>query len=68
VPAVTAPSTIPSEVVAIAETTVFVCPVALLKAMRVPPRPLNETAPLFAVEINVHVLPASVERRMPSPK
>src|SRR5579871_5255013 len=36
--------------------------------MRVPPRPLNESAPLLAVGMRAHVLPASLERRMPSPK
>ena len=40
----TAPSIRPSDVVAIAATTVFVCPLAVLNAMRVPPRPLKESA------------------------
>ena len=51
----------------IAETTVLAAP-AVLNAMRVPPRPLKESAPPFAVGINVHVLPPSAERRMPRPK
>ncbi len=68
VPAVTAPSTKPSEVVAIAATTVFVCPLAVLNAMRVPPSPLNDSAPLLAVGIRVQVLPALAERKMPRPK
>jgi len=58
----------PSEVVAMAETTVFICPLAVLNAMRVPPKPLNESAPLLAVEISVQAPPAFVERRMPMPK
>ena len=66
--AVTAPSIRPSELVAIAETTTFVCPFAVLKAMRVPPSPLKESAPLLALEIRFQVLPASLERKMPKPK
>jgi hypothetical protein len=66
--AVTAPSTIPSDVVAIADTTVFTWLLAVLNAMRVPPSPLKESVPVFAVEISVQVMPASVERRMPRPK
>ncbi len=62
--AVTEPSTTPSDVVPIAATTVF----AVLNAMCVPPRPLKESEPGFAVEISVQVFPASVERRMPRPK
>ena len=51
-----------------AATTVLVCPVAVPKAMRVPPRPLNDSVPLLAEEIRVQVVPASAERRMPRPK
>ena len=63
--AVTAPSIKPSELAAIADTTTLVWP---LNAMRVPPKPLNESAPLLAVETRVQVLPASVERKIPNPK
>jgi hypothetical protein len=63
--AVTAPSISPSELVPIADTTTLVWP---LNAMRVPPKPLNESAPLLAVETRVQVLPASVERKIPKPK
>ena len=62
---VTAPSITPSYEVAVAETTVFVCPVKELNAMRVPPRPLNDKAPPFAAGISVQVAPALVERKMP---
>ena len=62
--AVTAPASTPSEVVAMADTTVL----AVLNAMRVPPRPLNDSAPPFAVAIWVQVLPPSAERKMPRPK
>jgi hypothetical protein len=41
---------------------------AELNAMRVPPRPLKESAPALALRIRVQVLQASVERRMPRPK
>jgi hypothetical protein len=47
---------------------VFVCPLAALKAILVPPSPLKESAPLFAVEINIQVLPALVDRKIPNPK
>jgi hypothetical protein len=68
VSAVTAPSTRPSELVAIAETTVLVWPLALPKTMRVPPSPLNESAPPFAVEVKLQLAPAFVDRKMPNPK
>src|ERR1035438_6196576 len=58
----------PSEVVAMAATTVFICPLAVLNAMRVPPRPLKDSAPPLAVGIRAHVVPASAERKMPRPK
>ncbi len=66
--AVSAPSTTPSELAAMAATTVFVCPAAVLKAMRVPPSPLKDNVPPFAVGINAHVLPPSAERKIPRPK
>ncbi len=66
--AVSAPSTPPSELAAIAATTVLVCPLLVLNAMRVPPRPLKDKLPPFAAGINAHVLPPSAERRMPRPK
>jgi hypothetical protein len=52
-----------------AATTVLVCPVAVLKAMRVAPNPLKESVPAFAVEMSgSRVAPPLVERRSPSPK
>lgn len=65
---VSAPATSPSELAAIAATAVFVCPLVVSNAIRAPPRPLKDKAPLLAVEIKVQVLPPLAERRMPRPK
>ncbi len=51
-----------------AATAVFACPAAALNAIRVPPRPLKDNAPLLAVRIRFQSVPALVERRMPRPK
>ena len=56
----------PSALVPIAETTVRLLRVA--NAIRVPPRPANESASLFALDARVQLFPASVERKIPSPK
>ena len=66
---VSAPATTLSEVADMAASTVLVCPQAMLKAMRVAPKPLKDSVPPFAVEISgAHVVPPSAERRNPRPK